>query len=782
MLRRLLALVLALGLVLPATDAFAQQVSGTLSGRVLGNDGELLPGITVTLEPVEPPVGSPVSTITQSDGTFRFTVPHPGRYRLEATAEGFAPIHEIVEFTIGSSQEVELRFFFHTVDGGEPEARPAWNKWAVEESPDSEPGTGPFLAQHTYVVTFDLAGIDYDELVADPTLAGDPDETLKKFLATKTQLTLLAKPFLQGEGLSFVSAQEAQKQHRVVVQLDRVRKPADFLKDLSQADRKVLSKVSAHLSAARFDVKVHADKAGEARVSLFLWDADTRQPLDLQTFRVTIEEEGDEPIPATAAATAASSARDGFPVSDDGLQALLGTPSSLRADAGIAIFELEEGVNRVVFLGPQNVARSWAPRRSIREFVSGEGPNQFGLVRQLQSVHCPSPSPLFCREDYSQVSSFFSGILFSDPNSNGRREAQLSREELELLVGSADAVGAAGKTKKPLPLVATRFIDKSGKTLPIPLGLLGLSGNRLLGNVAHVTQPLPTERPVAAGSCISDFNTLVPTTLGLGEDDCERADLDELLRPIEPPASSFISDFAGMQSFFSDATPRSAAQGFLLLAHHADGFVSLSPGFSPALLAEEMTRRYGEGSAAVLIGCAVGGLSPLNRSLPLVSALNDNGVDAMIFSPFSVNAELGSRLAIHFSAALEQARRSREQLSLFELYTRALAATREDPTVQPFLGELAEFSLAGRGDLKLCPAPPAKAAGSRQDAAAAPPGQSPAAAPRSCCCCRGLASRLGGPIGSGSGNGGVKGGLGLAELLAVVQCAGRSGRCNCTGN
>jgi len=774
----------------------APSEASELSGLVVDSDGNPLADVEISIEPGG---GSNSPVIAKPDGTFRLTDVLPGEYRLTASLEGFFTRGIGVTAGVGSTTPIKLQL------DALPRAKPSWNSWATEVRPsgEQEPPASTFVTGHSYRVTFDLASIDYRELLEDPTLSAAPDRELRDLLAAKPSLTLLAQPFLQG-GVTLAPGQSGQVQ-RVEVDLDKMRRPAKYLADLSAADLQALPQLSEQMKAARLDVVVHADQPGRPLVGMALWDARTRQPLDFLTFPMTIVD------PASLASSAAS------PIErqQSGIRALLSTPNSITADAGIGIFEVEGGANVVTFIRhreDRDVTWTWRPGRSIGEFVSEDGSGQFGLVRQLEQVHCPSPSPPACREDYSQVARFFSTIVFSSPDAQGQSDAQSAKAELENLVDS--------RSSPPFALVATRFHDAHDAVRPIPLGLLGLSGNRLLGNVAYLTQPLPAERPVTATACIRDFATIIPPTLGLG-DDCERTHFDRLLRPVAPPANPFVSSFPALERFFSDPTPVAPPQGVLLLAHHSDGFISFNPRFSPALPAEAMTRRYTPGSAAILIGCAVGGLMPLNHTLPLISTLNNHGIDAMIFSPFSVNAELGSRLAVHFAAEVEAARRSATETSLVELYQRALDDTRGDPAVKTFRGELAEFSISGSGNLKLCRGPSADERGSQVAAVgrrAAKPrtakrkaatlrggrpraprskshlrgnrrpvssGAVQAARPRPmaasrCCPCRherSMAGILGGADPVNTNGGGIKAGVGLAPLAAGQ---GRSG-CGCVG-
>ncbi len=75
----------ALLVTLMAFSAFAQVQSGNMYGQVVGNDGAALPGVTVTLTGV----GAPQTTVTDSQGHFRFLNLSPGTYTVKAELAGY---------------------------------------------------------------------------------------------------------------------------------------------------------------------------------------------------------------------------------------------------------------------------------------------------------------------------------------------------------------------------------------------------------------------------------------------------------------------------------------------------------------------------------------------------------------------------------------------------------------------------------------------------------------------------------------------------------------------
>src|SRR5947208_12239363 len=76
-------------LLLPlASPAFAQLQTGDLYGTVVDQQGQALPGVTVTVAGI----GSPPAQVTDEHGQFRFLGLYPGTYKLKAELEGFSTL------------------------------------------------------------------------------------------------------------------------------------------------------------------------------------------------------------------------------------------------------------------------------------------------------------------------------------------------------------------------------------------------------------------------------------------------------------------------------------------------------------------------------------------------------------------------------------------------------------------------------------------------------------------------------------------------------------------
>jgi len=99
------AVLTALLVSLLAVSGYAQTQSGNIFGKVVGNDGSALPGVTVSLTGV----GAPQSTVTDSQGNYRFINLSPGGYTLKAELAGYgSATRSGITVNIGRNADVTL--------------------------------------------------------------------------------------------------------------------------------------------------------------------------------------------------------------------------------------------------------------------------------------------------------------------------------------------------------------------------------------------------------------------------------------------------------------------------------------------------------------------------------------------------------------------------------------------------------------------------------------------------------------------------------------------------
>ena len=79
--------VLLMGVSAPV---LAQVTTGTIMGTVTDESGAVLPGVTATLQGANVP-GQP-TTVTGSDGVYRFPSVPPGEYNVTFTLQGFSTV------------------------------------------------------------------------------------------------------------------------------------------------------------------------------------------------------------------------------------------------------------------------------------------------------------------------------------------------------------------------------------------------------------------------------------------------------------------------------------------------------------------------------------------------------------------------------------------------------------------------------------------------------------------------------------------------------------------
>jgi len=102
--KRVLGMAIAL-LAVAVVPVLAQAQSGNVYGTVKDNNGQPLPGVTVTLSGP----GAPTTTASDAQGQFRFLGLSPGSYELQGTLDGFSPIvYPNIVVNVGRNTTLEL--------------------------------------------------------------------------------------------------------------------------------------------------------------------------------------------------------------------------------------------------------------------------------------------------------------------------------------------------------------------------------------------------------------------------------------------------------------------------------------------------------------------------------------------------------------------------------------------------------------------------------------------------------------------------------------------------
>jgi hypothetical protein len=104
--------VLAVGLLLLAPVAVFAQTTGTIEGTVTDQSGSALPGVTVDLAGAG--LQGARSTVTSSDGRYRFLSVSPGNYTVTATLSGFGRVQKKATVTLDATVNANMQMSLST--------------------------------------------------------------------------------------------------------------------------------------------------------------------------------------------------------------------------------------------------------------------------------------------------------------------------------------------------------------------------------------------------------------------------------------------------------------------------------------------------------------------------------------------------------------------------------------------------------------------------------------------------------------------------------------------
>jgi hypothetical protein len=559
-----------------------------------------------------------------------------------------------------------------SLNGGPPKIKEAyWNGWVREQGQAEAAET--VVRSHSYDVNFDLAAYNYvlrgfgaASAAVDPTFLKELNDV------TGETLPIVVKPFLLGRGLTFQPGRA--KTQALDLKLERLRKPpTDFTRD------DALPVFADKVNALRVTVGVEATGSGCAAVGLSIWNAAANRPLDYIVREIPVTDP-EAPVPPASCGTgnAKSQKMTGRLVS------LLATRTQQTADAAFHLFEIkvadDEPVSVAVFMrkGDNPAALSWKLSRSLSEYVS----SPTLLLERLTDARA--------RHDYARLSEELTGVLL--PKTALRVEDQAEVDEARRALDEVLRTATS-------PYVFVRLVDVQGRSLFLPLGLIRI-GDRFLAQGASVLQPLPRENVPLPGRCIGPWTMVLPESLG---DDVVNP---RFLTPVPPIPTERVKDWNAFTAYLKgEPADSSKAEGFLLLAHHGGGRLAFVPNRPDSLLSDQITRHFPPGSVAVLAACSVGQLTGDNKGLPLLTRLNELGIDAAVLSPFAVDGPFGARFAMYFAATVQKAKETRETPppDLRTLFHRAVEGVRADPDLAPLADEAYEFILAGNTAITLCP-------------------------------------------------------------------------------
>jgi hypothetical protein len=278
-------------------------------------------------------------------------------------------------------------------------------------------------------------------------------------------------------------------------------------------------------------------------------------------------------------------------------------------------------------------------------------------------------------------------------NPRGQQQASNALKSLQQLVEGSD---------EPRVVLA-RLVDKDGKRLFLPLGLLSSPGKgRVLPKQILVVQPLQKIEYHPEKGCIDRWAFGLPKNI-----DKVPNFVQQKLETLDTNNNStwvhWIRNLSEFEEYLSGAGNTAGGEGLLLLAHNSKGRVWFIPD-EGRLTQNDFYRKYPPGSVAILAACSAGDLSGDNGIL--LEELSRSGIDSLVISPFPVNSYYGGQLALAFRDVIIDARDNQEELSVAQLFLKAAEKTAQyfekTPNYKSYGQMSQEFIIAGDQNLKLC--------------------------------------------------------------------------------
>ena len=565
-----------------------------------------------------------------------------------------------------------------------------WNTWF--ENRDEKTRAEVLKKDETYTFVLDISKYPYfsdSKAEPDTSVIKSIDEARKQ---GKSSIRFRIRPILHGGFLRFTDNQRAWEELKVdiskLVQADKATEDNNEKKKDKLSSGEIKLQDFAHEVQAgevRFDLL--AERSGDATILITIWDEKGMIPLDHLSLSVRVIDEstptagqgpaGGMVLQATDETPSAAGRR---PVSDTvplrkGRQTLLNissdfsTAGPLIADAAFYIFEKSPNQKSIVLFAaktgdavpeaPDEVSvYAWETVSLLSNYIE----DRLQLIKLIRDARqrATSIDENVRKYSYQEAAEELKEKIFSGLNERDQNQAAAAEKVFRDLV----------RQKDKRSIVFARMRNENGNPVYLPLGLLAAnSSSRILDKRVILVQPLPRERYPAETHPVHTWTFNVPNKLPELEDPTNTA-LGQLQQ--KPP---YRRDIAAVRTYFEEiVSPASGAspEGVILLSHQAGGNLWFTND-ADRITTEKIKRQFPAGSVAILSACSAAASEGNNQAI--LERLNANGIDAMIISPFPVDAEYGAMLAIQFVQAIENAKKNSQAFSVAELFSIASEQT-----------------------------------------------------------------------------------------------------------
>lgn len=563
-----------------------------------------------------------------------------------------------------------------------------WNAWF-------QSGTDMYSDQITkdrdYDIVLDLGRGEFPGALSTNADSGIPDEIERS--PAGSGISLLVRPIISGDILV------ARADQPLVAKIFRIERSKLAAKD---SDRQIfqrakeenlpLSEISKALSVgAALTWPVVAMRTGCAQIAFSIWSVSGLRPLDQIIVNVPVVAANGHGVPDCKADisggldTLLSLDTLNNPTQADAALHFFDIGSKGESDARtVAVYVARSELEAANRNGQSPPVYAWTLKSELSRFLGQPDKLQHSIASAHGAIDKPRP--------YDSAVRQLSAAIFNARDRSEDAAASHAKESLKQL-GSLD---------EP-PVVITRYFDRNGSMQYLPLGLLAADATeRVLSRRMTLVQPLESTRALSSDTCVDNWDFAIPDTL-----EGAHAEAAELLAEkdwrLTGPGTNWYRDNLELLNFLKDrggeAPPSS---GLVLLAHHHNGSITYSRDGNPdRILNVEVRRWFGRGSFAVLAACETSGISVESRDF--MDHLFGNGVDAVVTSPFQVDAAFGTRFAVSFATVTKAAKQNGEPARLMDLFNRAIDLTMQAYRDQPGYSDMAlEFQIVGNHQVRLC--------------------------------------------------------------------------------
>lgn len=552
---------------------------------------------------------------------------------------------------------------------------PHWNAWAVNEDGET---VGHFEGERRYEIFLDISPYLYRAQHGART-AAPVAEYIRNFLSEGKNTLYFKVRIIPIDPALRLTRDNREEELKVdlrrlkspSLEAGRVRSIGDF-DDLVLAGR--MGELSATYSAGLISVSVATlPKTGCAQIAFAISDASGERPLDHVVYSLPIKSRRNERITTETCPV---------PAMQGGFSSLAPTESeSKEVDAALHIFQydrLPQPVVTAVYVDLKKYRSQSDGALRQRGIYSW---NLLSDPRQYMTTGLP-PLVLNARRlgDYAAVAEELKLKVF--PGRQGS-DAALA---FDSLVGSMKSSSRAAQ-------IQVRVVMRDGTHVYLPLGMLAAKSDKGL----KVVYPMPRDEPNES-ACIGNWTIGIPEKLeGVVIGEKLKLSADDLAAE----RMDRVSTTAGLRQYL-DGVGGPAAEAFVLLAHQSKGYFWFEGlgNDSRRIPVEANNRVFPRGSVVFLNVCSAA--DPGGGNMGMLERFNENGVDAMVLSPFAVDTEYGTALALATTRVVKAAYDANEELTVSEILERAQELVLSLLPNARFTRMGMEFLLIGNHRLRLC--------------------------------------------------------------------------------